>query len=432
MRIALIILAAVAGLPVNASESRSATLTSDLSYGHALQDPRSVQGVLEVTPPLEFSSPPNELLVLSARLRLDLEDRLEPDRPDTTSLAPLSKPLVLGNTGTIELRDLYWERRFKRGLLRSGKQQIVWGRLDGIKVLDVVNPQDFREFIIDDFADSRISLWSAYLDVRSAHWRYEFALVPDSSAHAIPASDAWFALRAPRFQFGNAGDANDVAIDTDRPGHQFRDAGFGLRLSQQFGGTELALIAYSGLDPEPLGRSRIASGQPVIERYFKRRETFGLSADMGLGISVLRTEYAYQPGRRFNRNMNGQLSAVALEQHRVAIGLDVTGPWQSFINIQYLLDHVRAAPSNLVRPARDQVATLFIRRAFVQDTVTFTARWYHSLSDHDSMLVAGIRMDLSDATSLDISAQSSSGTRRGLFGQFENQDRLLVSLQHTF
>jgi len=44
--------------------------------------------------------------------------------------------------------------------LRLGKQQIVWGETDGLKLLDVMNPQNFREFILDEFEDSRLPLWS--------------------------------------------------------------------------------------------------------------------------------------------------------------------------------------------------------------------------------------------------------------------------------
>ncbi len=32
-----------------------------------------------------------------------------------------------------------------------GKQQVVWDKADVLKVLDVVNPQSFRELILEDF-----------------------------------------------------------------------------------------------------------------------------------------------------------------------------------------------------------------------------------------------------------------------------------------
>ncbi len=48
--------------------------------------------------------------------------------------------------------------------LRIGKQQFAWGVTDGIKVLDIVYPQDFRKFNQEDFEESRIPLWSMKFD----------------------------------------------------------------------------------------------------------------------------------------------------------------------------------------------------------------------------------------------------------------------------
>jgi len=50
-----------------------------------------------------------------------------------------------------ELREFYLETDWGKSYFTFGKQQVVWGKADGLKVLDVVNPQSFREFILEDF-----------------------------------------------------------------------------------------------------------------------------------------------------------------------------------------------------------------------------------------------------------------------------------------
>ena len=45
--------------------------------------------------------------------------------------------------------------------LRLGKQQVVWGTADGIKLLDIVNPTDYREFVQNTMEDSRIPVFMA-------------------------------------------------------------------------------------------------------------------------------------------------------------------------------------------------------------------------------------------------------------------------------
>ncbi len=431
-RIPGLLLAVSFGLPCIAAEVDSASLETDLSYGYSQAASATMQGMVELVPSLDLALGDGVSMRVSARLRVDAKEELEPGRPNLDTFAPGSRPLELGTAGTAELRDFYVERRAAGGLMRFGRQQIVWGRLDGIKVLDLVNPQDFREFILDDFGDSRIPLWSAYFDYNVGSWRAELALIPDGTGHAIPVEGAWFELTAPRFRFGATPDQPGLPILTEQPGHGLGDAAAGLRLSRQFDNLELALVAYTGNDPEPLGRLVSAAGEPVVERFHERRDAFGASVDLGLGSAVLRAEYAYQPERTFNTRSPGRLGTVALDQHRGAIGLDLDGPLELFINVQYLVDTISAAPAGLVRPASDRVATLYVRRSFAYDSIVLAARWYHSFTDEDDLGAISIEYALRDDTTIELAAQAFSGIREGLFGQFTDRDRITLSLRHTF
>jgi len=62
------------------------------------------------------------------------------------------------------LKELFVEYENEYFDLRVGKQQFAWGVTDGLKVLDIVYPQDFRKFNQEDFEESRIPLWSVKFD----------------------------------------------------------------------------------------------------------------------------------------------------------------------------------------------------------------------------------------------------------------------------
>jgi hypothetical protein len=57
------------------------------------------------------------------------------------------------------LRELYLDTELGDWSLRLGKQQVVWGTADGIKLLDIINPTDYRELNQDTMAESRIPIW---------------------------------------------------------------------------------------------------------------------------------------------------------------------------------------------------------------------------------------------------------------------------------
>jgi len=62
------------------------------------------------------------------------------------------------------LREFYIDHSFGDIDIRLGKQQVVWGTADGIKLWDIVNPTDFREFSQNTMEDSRIPIWMLKLD----------------------------------------------------------------------------------------------------------------------------------------------------------------------------------------------------------------------------------------------------------------------------
>jgi hypothetical protein len=56
-------------------------------------------------------------------------------------------------------RELYLDTNAFGWDFRLGKQQVVWGTADGIKLLDIINPTDFRELNQNVMEDSRIPIW---------------------------------------------------------------------------------------------------------------------------------------------------------------------------------------------------------------------------------------------------------------------------------
>ena len=72
------------------------------------------------------------------------------DYSQTDYLRELYIDSVFGETGDIEVR--------------FGKQQVVWGTADGAKLLDIINPTDYRELAQNTMEDSRVPVWMLKVD----------------------------------------------------------------------------------------------------------------------------------------------------------------------------------------------------------------------------------------------------------------------------
>jgi hypothetical protein len=57
------------------------------------------------------------------------------------------------------LREAYIDADTNGFSIRAGKQQVVWGTADGMKLLDAINPTDYSEMAQNQMEDSRIPVW---------------------------------------------------------------------------------------------------------------------------------------------------------------------------------------------------------------------------------------------------------------------------------
>jgi len=57
------------------------------------------------------------------------------------------------------LREAYVDAQVGDWSLRTGKQQVVWGTADGMKLLDMINPSDYGEMAQNQMEDSRIPVF---------------------------------------------------------------------------------------------------------------------------------------------------------------------------------------------------------------------------------------------------------------------------------
>jgi hypothetical protein len=89
------------------------------------------------------------------------------------------------------VRELYLDYQSGKNYFRLGKQQVVWGTADGIKLLDIINPMDMRELSQNTMEDSRIPVWmlKAEHDL-SQHDSHVQVIVAQAKAHRIPGLDA--------------------------------------------------------------------------------------------------------------------------------------------------------------------------------------------------------------------------------------------------
>jgi hypothetical protein len=97
------------------------------------------------------------------------------------------------------LRECYLDVLTDNLDLRLGKQQVVWGTADGVRILDLINPLDYREWTLKDYIDSRIPLWMLNAEGKLLmDGQLQLLLIPDWEPNYYPPAGAPFTLRTVR------------------------------------------------------------------------------------------------------------------------------------------------------------------------------------------------------------------------------------------
>ncbi|MDZ7840988.1 MAG: DUF1302 family protein [Gammaproteobacteria bacterium] len=397
-------------------------------------DGRAQKAETTLMPEIEWRSPWGFDLTAIGRLRADALDRLQPGRPGFRYYDPASRPQALGTNGEIDLRELYADFYLGPLYLRLGKQQIVWGKTDGLKLLDRVNPQSLREFILPEFEQSRIPQWSLRAEFPLGPvWQAQLIAIADVSVDALPPEEGAFAVTSPKL-VPTAPSGTPARIrPAMAPQHRFADGDVGARLSAFLGGWDVTLnYLYHYVDRPTFHRSTRPDGIAITPHYY-RTHTVGGSAANAFGDFTVRSELAYATDRRLIAADPYDTDGVIDSREGSAmLGVDWMGLTDSIVSTQVFASWVDLSEGPATREELEWSITHLVERSFLNQALTLRGQAIHDINDGDGLLRASVTYDYRADVELRIGADFFYGPSEGRFGQFKHRDRITFSITRSF
>lgn len=411
----------------------SGTLEIEGAYQTHERNLQKVELILQ--PTFEIELPAETDLTIIPRFRFDTVDRLEPGVPDQREISGPTRSLYLGDRAELELREFYFERFIGDSYITLGKQQIVWGKADGLKVLDVVNPQNYREFTLDDFDDSRIPLWAANVEIPVKAATLQLIWIPDQSYHQIPEAGAVYELN-PRVS------PTLIRERFERPGRFFRDSEFGIKLSGFWKGWDLSLNYLYHYDDIPVLNTSIAPQLPLtvpptliatLNPRYERTQLYGGSFSNAFGDLTLRGEFAFSTNRQYATDNPADSNFIHQgDEFGYVLGFDWYGFENTLISLQVFQNRVLSGIEGLLRDRTENRLTLLLRRTYMNDTLELSMIAVHGLNDDDGYVRPKIAYDFRDDLNIWIGTDIFYGNDDEIFGQFDDTDRVLVGMEWGF
>lgn len=393
---------------------------------------------LTVEPEFIFRFDNSAKLTALGRLRSISLDALSPEDVTDRAYSPYSKPLFIGNSSEFELRELYVEFASDNVYFTLGKQQVVWGKADGLKVLDIVNPQSYRDFILENFDDSRIPQWIANIETNIGEWDAQFLWVPDQSYHILPTDGALYTPTSPLLLPQPQAGVSSVEVKPfKRPARTLMDSDVGLRLSRFWKGWDLSLNYLYQYENLPLLYQRsslTANGLHVeIEPQYRRTHVLGGSFSNAFDDWVLRGELAFFSDRYFLAEGFSDSDGITKgKEVSYVIGLDWAGLESTLISGQLFQSVALNRQSATVRDKTDSTLSLLVNHTLLNETMELRLIWLANTNIGDGLFRLRVTYEWQDNLKTWVSSDTYYGSREGIFGQFDDNDRLTLGIELGF
>jgi hypothetical protein len=311
-----------------------------------------------------------------------------------------------------------------------GWQQVVWGRADNLRILDQVNPLDFREFVLPDFNEYRKSVFMLRADGQLGDWSAEFLYLPwfVKNQPAKPGSEYYIPVVEPLLDEGYR------LLPDDLPSNNLRNGEFGVNFSRTFGSTDLNLIAFYTRDDDPVYRF-VSPENPDDATGLRPEYHRQLQIGAGLAHSleggfVLPSEVSWLPRVTYNAfdQPDGLAHSPTL---RGLIGVDYL--WRDWLlsvqaSDQYIIDW----QSDYTLRQHQPIFT--VSAAANSFSAKLETRLAVSAMPHDDGQLWQMKniYKPDDSWAYGLAIDVFSGPSAGYFGQFGNRDRIRLEVRHQF
>ena len=314
---------------------------------------------------------------------------------------------------------------------RVGRQHIVWGEMVGLFFADVVSAKDLREFILPDFDVLRIPQWAGRAEYFSGDFHAEAIWIPVPSYDNIGKPGAEFFPAAPPPPPGYA-----TLYDNEQfPDRKLSHTNYGLRLSYLKNGWDMSGFYYGSMDSQATFYRQIVNDpQPAFlyQARHDRIDQVGATLAKDLGPAVFKAETVYTQGRSYSVTRLDDADGV-VRQNTLDIvgGLDFTLPSEARLNVQ-LFNRTFFDHDPDIVPKRNEPGFSLLLSGKPADRFEAEVLWITSLIRSDWMLRPKVAWNFQPNWRLIFGVDIFDGPPLGLFGQFDNRDRVYTELRYSF
>jgi hypothetical protein len=334
-----------------------------------------------------------------------------------------------------DLWDAFVEASPIQGLsVKVGRQIVVWGTSESMRITDVLNPLDYREPGVTDIENMRLPLTMTRLDYTWHQLTLSGIAIHEFRPSTLPVlgSDFYFNDQPfPRtYEPDDTPDNTEYALSLT-----VRLTGWDLSLyyADIFSDVPYLIMARGPIIVQPeLGNSVLLP--PDYENWYSRLKMYGAATTVAYKKWLLKFEAAYFQGTRYFNTPNVEKDLLNL-----LAGLEYSGFTNTSIAVEYAVQHIYDYEKNMQQypdmvEENENHAALRILRDFRRDTLHLLVT-VNLLDDHgdDGWLArTQVEYDWTDNLSLTLGAVVYGAAQDGKYAALKDNDRFFVRLRYSY
>lgn len=310
-----------------------------------------------------------------------------------------------------ELREAYIQGSLGANLdLKLGRQIVVWGKSDNLRVVDILNPLDNREPGMTDLEDLRLPVTMTRLNYYVGNWDLSTIIVHEIRLNKNPAFGSDFFPFPSSLPPENKPEGEEVA----------------LAVSGRFRGWDLSFHAARYYDDQP----HLSAGK--LEH--SRLTMVGIAMNIASGNWLFKSEAAYIDDLKFANSNDENFSRTDF-----MLGMEFTGFNETTLSLEVVNRRLNNYNSVLNNPP-DSVdentlqTVLRYQRDFKHQTWHFLA-----LASAFGPGTRGgfferieLKYDIADALSVSGGVVAYQSGDHPVFGAFGDNDRVFIKFRYSF